>query len=303
MTPDACTLRQKISAYPPRLTTPSCMRAPPESLMPIIGQPILTARSMTLQIFSANTSPSEPPSTLKSCEKMHTRRPSIVPWPVMTPSPTYLRASRPNASVRCTANASSSTKLPESSSRVTRSRALSLPRSCWRAIASSPAGANDCARFCASSSSSDSCGMAAEFRAIAAPASSRPPRLLALVERERIAFAILAEHHEAHRCFLRLAFVVEFHAACFRCGDFGVEVLHREHHARTAAPVPAVRFLQPVWELHDAEGFAARQRPFGAEVCESDRWFHAEEIGVELHRAVEVLDAVVDRVDALYSSL
>src|SRR5215469_1105868 len=303
MTPDACTLRQKISAYPPRLTTPSCMRAPPESLMPIIGQPILTARSMTLQIFSANTSPSEPPSTLKSCEKMHTRRPSIVPWPVMTPSPTYLRASRPNASVRCTANASSSTKLPESSSRVTRSRALSLPRSCCRAIASSPAGANDCARFCASCSSSDSCGMAAEFRAIAAPASSLPRRLFALVERERVAFAILAEHHEAYRRFLGFAFVVELHAARFRRGDFGIDILDREHHAGTAAPIAAVRFLQPVGELHDAERFAVRQRPFGAETAECDRWFHAEQVRIELDGAVEILDAVIDRVDALHSSL
>ena len=49
------------------------MRAPPESLIPITGQPILAARSMTLHIFSAMTSPSEPPKTVKSCEKTHTR--------------------------------------------------------------------------------------------------------------------------------------------------------------------------------------------------------------------------------------
>ena len=63
------------------------MRAPPESLMPITGQPILAARSMILHIFSAMTSPSEPPKTVKSWEKTHTRRPSIVPWPVTTASP------------------------------------------------------------------------------------------------------------------------------------------------------------------------------------------------------------------------
>ena len=47
--------------------------------MPITGQPIFSARSMTLQIFSAITSPSDPPKTVKSCEKTHTRRPSIEP--------------------------------------------------------------------------------------------------------------------------------------------------------------------------------------------------------------------------------
>ena len=34
--------------------------------MPITGQPILAARSMILHIFSAITSPSEPPKTVKS---------------------------------------------------------------------------------------------------------------------------------------------------------------------------------------------------------------------------------------------
>ena len=63
------------------------MRAPPESLMPMTGQPILAARSMTLQIFSLITSPSEPPKTVKSWLKTQTRRPSIVPWPVTTASP------------------------------------------------------------------------------------------------------------------------------------------------------------------------------------------------------------------------
>ena len=55
--------------------------------MPITGQPILAARSMILHIFSAMTSPSEPPKTVKSWLKTQTRRPSIVPWPVTTASP------------------------------------------------------------------------------------------------------------------------------------------------------------------------------------------------------------------------
>src|SRR3982750_4723787 len=79
ITPELCTLRQKISAYPASETTPSWMRAPPESLMPIKGQPYFAARSITLQIFSANTSLSEPPKTVKSCEKTKTLRPKIVP--------------------------------------------------------------------------------------------------------------------------------------------------------------------------------------------------------------------------------
>ena len=49
--------------------------------MPMTGQPILAARSITLQIFSLMTSPSEPPKTVKSWLKTQTRRPSIVPWP------------------------------------------------------------------------------------------------------------------------------------------------------------------------------------------------------------------------------
>ena len=47
--------------------------------MPITGQPNFSARSMTLQIFSAKTSLSDPPKTVKSCEKTKTFRPKIVP--------------------------------------------------------------------------------------------------------------------------------------------------------------------------------------------------------------------------------
>ena len=55
--------------------------------MPITGQPILAARSMILHIFSAITSPREPPKTVKSWLKTQTGRPSMVPWPVTTASP------------------------------------------------------------------------------------------------------------------------------------------------------------------------------------------------------------------------
>ena len=68
-TPEAITLRRKMSEYPARLSMPSWMRAPPESLRPITGAPFFIARSMILQIFSAKVSDSEPPSTVKSCAK------------------------------------------------------------------------------------------------------------------------------------------------------------------------------------------------------------------------------------------
>ena len=47
--------------------------------MPITGQPYFAARSMTLQIFSAKTSDSDPPKTVKSWLKRKIRRPSTVP--------------------------------------------------------------------------------------------------------------------------------------------------------------------------------------------------------------------------------
>ena len=51
------------------------------------GAPTFIAMSMTLQIFCAWRSDSEPPNTVKSWAKTKTRRPLIVPEPVTTPSP------------------------------------------------------------------------------------------------------------------------------------------------------------------------------------------------------------------------
>jgi hypothetical protein len=67
ITPDAAVLRRKISPYLPSATTPSWMRAPPESRMPMIGMPPRRANSMILMILSPATSPSEPPKVVKSC--------------------------------------------------------------------------------------------------------------------------------------------------------------------------------------------------------------------------------------------
>ena len=71
------------------------MRAPAPSLSPTTGAPTLRARSISLWIFSAKTSPRAPPKTVKSCENTNTLRPSTVPHPVMTPS-VYGRSSSPD---------------------------------------------------------------------------------------------------------------------------------------------------------------------------------------------------------------
>src|SRR5256886_2805697 len=152
-TPEARVFRRKMSAYPPKEATPSWIRAPPESLSPITGAPFLRARSITLQIFSACASESEPPNTVKSCENTYTRRPSIRPWPVTTPSPRYFSSARPKSLARWVTNRSSSTNEPGSSSASSRSRAVSLPLSCWVLMRSAPPPSSDSARFFSRSSS------------------------------------------------------------------------------------------------------------------------------------------------------
>ena len=97
MTPEAITLRTNTSPYAARLRTPSWMRAPPESLSPISGMPLCSARSWMRQIFCDCTSENEPPSTVKSCAKTATRRPLILPKPVTMPSPGKRCLSRPNS--------------------------------------------------------------------------------------------------------------------------------------------------------------------------------------------------------------
>src|SRR5829696_7005130 len=115
------------------------MRAPPESLMPMTGQPIRAARSMILHIFSAMTSPSDPPKTVKSWLNTHTRRPSIVPWPVTTASPQGRDLSIWKSCVRWRTYVSSSWKVPGSSSFSIRSRAVYLPFACCFSTAFSDA--------------------------------------------------------------------------------------------------------------------------------------------------------------------
>ncbi len=107
--------------------------------MPMTGQPMRPARSMILHIFSAMTSPSEPPKTVKSCEKTHTRRPSIVPWPVTTASPSGRLRSISKSVVRWRTYVSSSWKEPGSSSFSIRSRAVYLPLACCFSTAFSEA--------------------------------------------------------------------------------------------------------------------------------------------------------------------
>jgi hypothetical protein len=105
--------------------------------MPMIGQPIFAARSMTLHIFSAMTSPSEPPKTVKSWLNTQTWRPSMVPWPVTTASPHGRFFSMSNSKVRWRTKESSSWNEPGSSSFSIRSRAVSLPLLCCFSTAAS----------------------------------------------------------------------------------------------------------------------------------------------------------------------
>src|SRR3954447_2735887 len=134
------------------------MRAPAPSLSPTIGAPTDSARSITLWIFSANTSPSAPPNTVKSWLNTKTLRPSTVPQPVTTPSVSGRAASMPKPWARCRASMSSSTKESGSSSRSMRSRAVSFPRWCWRATAASLPACSACSRSSASCSRRSSMG-------------------------------------------------------------------------------------------------------------------------------------------------
>src|SRR6266516_4123469 len=129
------------------------MRAPPESLSPTIGAPLRTARSITLQIFSACASESEPPNTVKSCANTYTRRPSMRPHPVTTPSPRNFCSASPKSVARCVTKRSSSTKVPGSSSTSRRSRAVILPFSCCACTRSAPPPCSASARLRCSSSS------------------------------------------------------------------------------------------------------------------------------------------------------
>src|ERR1035438_9694937 len=71
-----------MRAYPARLATPSCTRAPPESLMNTNGVPVFIAAFMVSAILLACTSPAEPPATVKSWLARWTGRPPMRPRPV-----------------------------------------------------------------------------------------------------------------------------------------------------------------------------------------------------------------------------
>src|SRR5579872_73785 len=103
------------------------MRAPLPSLMPMKGHPTFIARSITLQTFSAKAPERLPPNTVKSCEKMQTWRPSMVPKPVTTPSPGIFLLAISKSVMRCVLNLSSSMNEPRSSSASMRSRAVMRP--------------------------------------------------------------------------------------------------------------------------------------------------------------------------------
>ena len=72
-------------------------------------------------------SPAAPPATVKSWLARCTSRPSIVAHPVTTPSAGSSFSAMPKYVARCWQNSPISSKLPRSTSRSTRSRAVSLP--------------------------------------------------------------------------------------------------------------------------------------------------------------------------------
>src|SRR5438128_5285912 len=114
------------------------MRAPPESFRPTTGAPSFIARSMILTIFAAFVSDSDPPTTVKSCANANTWRPSTRPWPATTPSPGTSCSSMPKSRQRCVTSLSTSSNVPGSKRSSIRSRAVSLPASCWRFCRSAP---------------------------------------------------------------------------------------------------------------------------------------------------------------------
>ena len=104
-------MRKKISPYRPSETTPSWIRAPPESLMPITGQPVFIARSMTLTIFSPKTSPRRAAED-REVLREDADRPAV-DGAVAGDHAVAVRAGScpsPNAVERCRASSSSSTK-------------------------------------------------------------------------------------------------------------------------------------------------------------------------------------------------
>ena len=111
--------------------------------MPITGQPYLTARSMTLQIFSAKTSESEPPKTVKSCAEDEDLAPEDRP---VARSPPRRRTGAVRASRSSTRDGGRSGRArrtsPGRSSRSARSRASSFPGSrCLATACSGPRAA------------------------------------------------------------------------------------------------------------------------------------------------------------------
>ncbi len=85
--PDSASWRRPSSAYHASEVTASWIRAPPESWMPMIGQPTIAHHSISRATLRPNISPTVPWNTVWSWENTPTGRPSIMAWPVMQPSP------------------------------------------------------------------------------------------------------------------------------------------------------------------------------------------------------------------------
>ena len=104
------------------------------------GIPSERAVRMPLAIFSAWALPTAPASTVRSWANRYTGRPSTRAKPHTTPSVGCRRSAMPKSVHWVSASMNSSVKLPGSTSRSIRSRAVSLPSPCCLSMArSSPA--------------------------------------------------------------------------------------------------------------------------------------------------------------------
>ncbi len=139
MTPDMMTCSRKSSPVRANIEPAvSWMRAPAESINHTSGIRSRSASSRMRADLISLTMPIEPAMTVKSYAIRHTRRPSMRPTPVMTPSAgVNFPCICGDCDWWCASNANSSND-PGSNSLSMRSRTVSFPSECWRATLSAP---------------------------------------------------------------------------------------------------------------------------------------------------------------------
>ena len=152
-TPLACTLRWKISPYRPSETTPSWIRAPPESLMPMTGQPVFMRQVHDLDDLLAEDlaeRPAEHREVLGEHADLAAVDRAVAGDDAVAVGAVVLEAERGE---RCRASSSISMNEPSSRSASIRSRAVILPLACCFSTArAEPACTASSLRRCRSAS-------------------------------------------------------------------------------------------------------------------------------------------------------